>query len=321
MITTRLAWYSLLFCLVFAPKVVLANDHPYSSRLPLFEDSLKQITSQMFKGEDEQKKAANERFKLLLRKTLNETGAFEYPFDSLQGIARLTSPDERFRILNWNIPLNNGTHLYFGFIIVRDKEKSQFILHELIDKSDEIRNPESAVLSPDKWFGALYYKIIQTNHKKKTYYTLLGWDGNNAMIWKKVIDVITFRNDGVPVFGESALFDQGKYSKRRIIFQFKAEVVMTLRYEQNSNRIIFDHLAPEIANANEMFQYYVQTFSYDAYSFRKGKWQLLNDVDARNKRDKKDNLYNRPKPANTSTNNSEHKKEDLGSPQPKPKMR
>lgn len=309
---------SLFFVLTLSTSIhVWADDVP-PTRLSVLEDSLKKIAPKVFKGADEQKQIANQQFKTVLREALNEPGVFDYPFDSLTGIARLTAPDQRFRIFNWNIPFNNGTHAYFGFLVVQ-QDKGQPIVYELIDKSDEIKNPESASLNTDKWYGVLYYKIIQTNYKKNNYYTLLGWDGNTPMIWKKVIDVLTFRKDGTPVFGEDALFNQGKRSQRRVIFQYKAEMIMTLRYEQDNKRIVFDHLAPEIANAEGMYQYYTQTFSYDAFEFRKGKWQLKNDIDARNKKDKKDNLYNEPKPADTGNPNAQHKKEDLGSPQPKPK--
>ena len=40
------------------------------------------------------------------------------------------------------------------------------------------------MLSENSWFGALYYKIIPVV-KNKTYYTLLGWDGNDMFSNKK----------------------------------------------------------------------------------------------------------------------------------------
>ena len=165
------------------------------------------------------------------------------------------------------------------------------MVYELSDQSDNIRNPELAMLTPEKWFGALYYKIILNEHKGKKYYTLLGWDGNTNVTWKKLIEVMTFTKDGRPQFGEETMFQNGRTSKRRVIFEFRAELIMTLRYEEKQKRIVFDHLAPEVAGAEGMYQFYINTFSYDAYEFKKGKWQYKADIDARNEKDKKDDRY------------------------------
>ncbi len=288
---TRFLFFLLFSCLSIP---VLADDVQPSPRLKTLEDSLKRTGPLVFKGKDEAKQAANLKFTALLREAISLEGAFDYPFDSLKFMARLTAPDKKFRIFNWNLPMNDGTHIYYAFLVVNQGEGKQPVIHELIDKSDEIRSPETSTLGPEKWYGALYYKIIMTGTKKEKYYTLLGWDGNNNIIWKKIIDVLTFRNDGTPVFGENSLFDLGKSSKRRVIFQFKAELVMTLRYEEGDKQIVFDRLAPEIPNADGMYQFYTQTFSYDGFKFKKGKWRFVDNVEARNRKSKRDDKYNAP---------------------------
>ena len=266
------------------------------------EDSLKNIAITMFKGADQEKINSNKKFIDLLKKTLALEGAFEYPFDSLKFIAKLSSPDKVIRIFNWNIPKNDGSYMYYGFLLV-DQTKldsknkstsSKFKLYELTDKSAEIKNPELAVLAPDKWFGALYYKIILTNDKGKKFYTLLGWDGNTNMTWKKIIEVLTFGKDGSPIFGEKYLFERDKKTAKRIVFEFRADLTMTLKYEDDKKRIVFDHLAPEMPGAEGLYQFYSQTFSYDCYNWKKGKWKIEEDIDARNNKNKKDNFYNKP---------------------------
>lgn len=293
--------FSLLFLLWLLPLTLAAGPGADQKRLRNYEDSLRKLDSALFRGKDEMKLAANKKFSDLLRKALNTEGAFDYPFDSLKTIARLTAPDESFRIFNWNIPRDDGTHSYSGFIIVNTEKvtasrnknlrKDKYAIYELIDKSAEIRSPEMATLSPEKWFGALYYKIIKTNDKSKNYYTLLGWDGNTPQTWKKLIESLSFDHEGKPVFGEKAIFHQGKYSRKRVIFEFRAELVMTLHWEEDHKRIVFDHLAPEVAGAEGMYQYYSQTFSYDAFVWKKGKWIQIDDVDAKNNKSKNDDRY------------------------------
>lgn len=102
-----------------------------------------------------------------------------FPFDSLKkDIGILTSPDNKFRIINWNVEKSDGTHQYYGFIqekyLVAKKKIESVLLFPLIDKSTEIRNPENTVSDNKKWFGMLYYKIIPVKSKKKTYYTLIS---------------------------------------------------------------------------------------------------------------------------------------------------
>ncbi|MEO5642858.1 MAG: hypothetical protein ABIQ40_00850 [Bacteroidia bacterium] len=295
--------FRIFFCLLLLlPFTGYGKDNPIDlKKFSTFEDSLKKIGPSLFRGTDQDKLAANKKFNELLHKALSTEGGFNYPFDSLKFIANLKSPDNAFRIFDWDVPNNDGTYTYYGFIIADESKtneqktgKAQYRIYDLIDKSAEIKNAELAVLSPEKWFGALYYKIILTEDKGNKIYTILGWDGNTKYTWKKVIDVITFAKDGKPVFGEKNLFVRGKRSSRRVIFEFRADLVMTLRYEADKKRIVFDHLAPEVGGAEGMYQFYSQTFSYDSFDWKKGKWQIMEDVDARSEKSKKDSEYINP---------------------------
>ena len=295
---------TLLYLLLLLPFAGFGKDNPVDQKQFLaYEDSLKKIGPSIFRGTDQDKIAANAKFSELLEKALSIEGAFDYPFDSLKFIANLRAPDNAFRIFNWDVPKNDGTYSYSGFIMVDESktgaqkkdQKTKYRIYDLVDKSAEIKNPELAVLSPEKWFGALYYKIILTNDKDKKYYSILGWDGNTRYTWKKMIDVMTFAKDGKPIFGEKNLFQRGKISSRRVIFEFRADLIMTLKYEEDKKRIVFDHLAPEVGGAEGMYQFYSQTFSYDSYDWKKGKWQIEMDVDARSEKSKKDSEYINPK--------------------------
>jgi hypothetical protein len=301
----RIAAIVLLLSGVLSPLHLAAKDLTLPT-LTALQDSLKKTGAGMFKGQDPVKLQANQKFLAFLKQALEMEGAFDFAFDSLPFIARLDAPDKAFRIFNWNIPLNDGTHQYYGYILV-DQEKiedqkkkskgsklrssNRYVLYTLTDQSDFIRSPELATLNCDKWFGCLYYKVILTSHKKKNYYTLLGWDGNNPITWKKVIEVMTFAKDGQPVFGEEMLIQVNKLSKRRVIFEFKAELTMTLKYEERNKRIVCDVLAPEVSGAEGMRQFYVNTGAYDAYVWKKGKWLYKPDQDIRNTKDKKDDKY------------------------------
>jgi hypothetical protein len=263
--------------------------------LPVYEDSLCHLAHKMFQCKtDAAKFKFNTEFLSLLEKTLKLDEAFDYPFDSLKDVGRLHSPDGSFNIFNWNIPKEDGTQVYFGFIQHHNPKTKVIDLFPLQDKRSEIKNPESQSLDCKKWFGALYYQIIENKSGKNTYYTLLGWDGNNRLSWKKLIDVVYFDRDGVPHFGEN-IFHMGKTPKKRVIFEFRAEMIMALRYNADKGMIIFDNLVPEAPEGKGIYETYVMDGSYNGLIFKKGMWQLQEDVNALNPKTKNDNFYEDPR--------------------------
>src|ERR1700728_554773 len=83
-----------------------ASGRDSSAFLKLYEDSLKHLQFGRIDAHktDKQKQDINTRFCNMLQKALNLPNSFDYPFDSLNTIARLESPDKKFRIINWNLP-------------------------------------------------------------------------------------------------------------------------------------------------------------------------------------------------------------------------
>ena len=73
-------------------------------------------------------------------------------------------------------------------------------------------------------------------------------------------------------------------ARDRIVFEYSSEVAMTLRYDENLGKIVFDHLAPLHPIYHEVYQFYGPDGSYDAFEFREGIWVKQEDVDARNMR-------------------------------------
>jgi hypothetical protein len=59
---------------------------------------------------------------------------------------------------------------------------------------------------------------------------------------------------------------------------------MSLRYDEQRDKIIFDHLSPESPSMKDFREYYVPDMSYDAYSFVNNKWHLIEDIIAINKK-------------------------------------
>lgn len=225
---------------------------------------------------------------------LRDTKA-EIPFDSLKKYkVMLQSPDKQVRIFTWDVAADDGTHTYYGFINSYNKKSKQYEVFQLTDKSEGMKDPENAILDNTKWYGAYYYQLSEVKYKKKKYYTLLGWDGNNRTSNKRLIDVLYFTDRGFPKFGD-AIFESGSGKvKKRIIFEYKAGVVMHLKFDDDPNVIVFDHLSPSDPNLEGQFDYYGPDFKYDMLEFKKGRWEYIKDIDARNDKNKTDRYYKTP---------------------------
>lgn len=254
------------------------------------EDSLKKLGGLILNGENDFiKYAANEKFLTLLESTLLKENSFEYPFDSLIMIARLVSSDNKFRIFNWNLKKADNTYEYFGIIQVWNEKQKKYYIFPLTDNSDKITKSETQTLDCQNWYGAHYYKIIYNKSGGKKYYTLLGWDGNDLLTQKKIIDVLTFNSGDKPLFGAS-IFKYNKKTQKRVIFEYSATTSMSLKYDKQymlhgkrpRKMIVFDRLAPSDPNLEGQYQFYFpETNIFDAFIFRMGKWAMLKDIDAR----------------------------------------
>ena len=115
---------------------------------------------------------------------LNQNGSYDYTFDSLKYIGKIYSPDHNIRFYSWNIPVGIDGNLYFGFVQYFSKDDKAFRVVPLY--SGAIDHPADSL----DWYGALYYEIVETKHAGQKYYTLLGYDLNNALSNKKVIEII-----------------------------------------------------------------------------------------------------------------------------------
>lgn len=290
---------------LFSLKVSAQEGSVEKRAFDLDNDSLKSICKKIYNSKsDSDKKKYNDQLLRTFETVLIKPNSFDYPFDSLNDIARLIPPNKTFRIINWNVPYSDGTQEYFGFIQYKHiqikkkglfkKEKTEtFQLYPLIDKSSEIKNPENSISDNKKWFGMLYYKIITKKTKSKTYYTLLGWDGNDKFSVKKIIDVLTFDNNGTPRFGAD-IFNMSKKNPKRVIFEYASSCSMSLKYSNKKDSIVFDHLTPAQAQLEGQYQYYCPDMSYDGFGFKKGKWNYGTDLNVTNEKDSSDKFYNDP---------------------------
>ena len=212
--------------LIFGTNISAQDEGAFSA----IENQLNYYQKVIGNSEDVKERiAASDSCKMLLNDNWQKPGFFEHPFDKIQGMQVLTSPDERFRIFNWNIPLEDALHSYEAFLLVKDESNEDEMSWIQLEKSNRPpSNLKNRTLRADKWYGALYYNIIEMDRGKKDYYVLLGWDGKDGITNRKFIEVLSFNSRNEPRLGAS-VFHMENGVQKRVIFEYANEVSMSLR--------------------------------------------------------------------------------------------
>lgn len=262
-------------------------SYSYAQHLPkmnAWQDSLLVLSNRMFSSVNEaERMESNFKFVKTLVSSLKEANAFYYAFDKLKSISILNAPDNSFRIFSWNIPLDDGSYLYYGSI----QHKSNTIkLTPLLDKTFEIENVETAVLPANNWYGAQYYDIVplQTNQ-----YALLGWKGHHADYSQKLIEILTIGKDGSVSFGAN-VFSNLPNIKRKV-FSYTRQASMYLRYNDSKKQIEFDHIVPINEEFNGNYKYYGPDLSHDAYALKNNQLFFIENITVENPTSTKDDLF------------------------------
>lgn len=229
---------------------------------------------------DATRDSINTELKKHMRAMLDIDESFGRNYDSLP-MSRVDAPDGRFRLFTWNVPREDGGHLFEGFLLVNEPKLQT--LFELRDMSSAIPSPEVPELGAEKWYGALYYEVVPVEKGGTTYYTLLGWKGHSRTETRKVIEVLTFRG-GKPRFGAPIFGTSGRKRTMRRVFGYSFQASMMLRYEPSIKAIVFDHLSPTRADMAGQPAYYGPDMVQDGYFWYKGHWFLQSDVDVRDPR-------------------------------------
>jgi len=215
-----------------------------------------------------------------LIRALKVKNSFYYPFDSIQGISKLYSPDSSFRIFTWYIEIDDYKGWQRGFIQMKTANGS-LKGHFLFDNSDYTEKPFDIVCRDSTWIGAVYYNIIKTQHNGKNHYTLFGIDRNSAMSNKKWIEVMTFDAKNEPVFGGPFFSFQEdtvkKATQHRFSIEYKKDARTFVNFDPEMKIILFDHLISDTDEPEKPWTF-VPDGDYEGFKWMGGKWVHVDKV-------------------------------------------
>lgn len=279
----RFHLYTLFILFTLCASTIHAQKISASAllQLKLKEDSLKEYANYLTTDSlTEDRMVSDSIFTRTLRRALAINNSFYYPFDSLLGIARVYAPDSSFRIITWNISFNDYWARQKGAIQLRTTDGSLKLI-PLRDVSEFIENTEDSVRTPLNWIGAMYYNIVLKEYQGKKYYTLFGFDSNNAMSSIKRIEVMTFDSKGQPQFG-GPYFSYEKDTPQkgfqyRYQIEFKKGAHILANYMPDMDMILIDHLVSE-NNDPEHKWTYVPDGDQEGFKWENGRWIHINKV-------------------------------------------
>lgn len=207
-----------------------------------------------------------------LVRALKVKNSFKYPFKQLKSISIQYPQDSTFRVFTWQLYVGVNDYRYFGAIQMNTADLQLFPLR---DRSHEMEGDvQHVLLSPDQWFGAVYYNLKQVDSPQGRYYLLFGFDGHQFFKKRKLIDVLTFQEEK-PVFGAPVFInkeDQDQLpQKSRLLLEYTADASIRLNYDELHEMIIFDHLIPMNGQYGEGMTHFPDG-SYEGYRLEDGFW-------------------------------------------------
>ena len=122
-------------------------------------------------------------------------------------------------------------------------------------------------------------KSVEENAFGKNYYTLLGFDDNNMVSDRKIIEVLTFK-DGQPVFGGPYFsFQNIIYTREydRYVMEYKKNASPKLSFDKNMDIIIYEHLISETGEPQKKYTY-IPDGDYEGLKWKDGKWVYIEKV-------------------------------------------
>jgi len=230
---------------------------------------------------------ADSFFTRALVQALKVPYSFSYRFDSLKTISMLYAPDSSFRIITWQVMKDFSFYRKKGAIQMHTRDGSLKLV-PLFDYSSFAENPTDSVRDNLHWIGAVYYNIVQKTWNNKNYYTLLGYDENDARSTKKWIEVLTFDDKQQPQFG-GRYFNYANDNTKppqpayRFYIEFKKEANAKMNYDPELDMIAIAHLTSETGDPKEKYTL-IPEGSFEGFRWTNGKWvhvPLIREVDPR----------------------------------------
>ena len=263
----------------FAQAQTAADTLTPQAQLKTYEDTLALMAFLVVNDSlSENRFGACKKLITTLVAALKTGDSFHYPFERLKSVSILYPPDSTFRVFTWQLYVDKDDYRYYGAIQLNSPELKLF---PLIDRSFVVNDAEHDILSPDKWYGALYYNIRQFDTAQGRKYLLLGYDGFTFFNKRKLVDVLTIGPEkptfGAPVFVKMDSTMEVPTVSNRLLMEYSAEASCRMNFDETYDMILFDHLL-QMGGTYGQGMTMVPDGSYEGYQLENGQWHWVEKV-------------------------------------------
>lgn len=279
-IFTSITWISLLF--LCCQKVVAQDKISQEdlTTLHTLEDSMVLNADSMYAAfVPDTHIGYCQEFVKQLRRALKIPNSYYYPFDKLKDKINIIYPDDNaFRIFNWSINTSLVATRYYGAIQLPGETLK---IYPLVDYTDELSDhPEDSVLTGNKWFGALYYRILTHQVNGEKIYTLFGLNASSLISTRKVLDPMTITETGATFGAHIFNIDTNGMADthlNRFIMEYKKGVQAGLNWDDQKQIIYFDKLVSQTNDPHRKYTY-VPSGEYDGFKWENDQWHYVKDL-------------------------------------------
>jgi len=264
-----------LFLIPFFSKAQLLPEDEV--KIKLYEDTIRIYGDSLINSlTQENRTIASYRMIKTLTSALKIKNSFYYKWDERLPWTIVSPEDGTFKIFTWYDRNDEDLYRFFGTIQIKCDTLKMF---PLIDYSDFIDHQEDINVDNRNWLGALYYGIKTVKDKKKTYYTLFGWDGNNITSNRKIMEIFSLNKKGFPRFG-APIIDMGNGKiLNRLILDYAEDASISLNFNTTENKVMYDHIKPTGEDMEGFFGNYIPDGTYEGFYWKKGKWRHVDNID------------------------------------------
>lgn len=270
---------SILICLLtFFLPVFTTIANPGTSALP--EDPGRLFNRLAAAKDDADRIRINDSIKAYIDGYVRSDSVMDHRFSAIRYLGQIVSPDTSLKIITWNLPLKEVPGHYFCYFIRKEEEGEPFKIFSLeaLYSPDSIRT--DTTYTPESWYGALYYDVRKSGDNDDSW-VLLGIDYGNPRMTRKVIDIVSFCENNVPVFGKKGFSPGQDHLMYRAVFSYSTEAVMSMKF-LSGDSVVFDHLVSFSQTDRNNPEFFAPDYSYDAYIREEGIWKLKLNIDVRN---------------------------------------
>lgn len=249
------------------------------AKIKVYEDTLALLSFLIVNDSlEENRLLAVKKFIPTLVTALKLENSFHYPFERLRSISIQYPADSTFRIFTWQLYVDENDYRYFGAIQMNE---SPLKLFPLRDRSHEVADINKDILTPETWYGSVYYNLKEFDTREGKKYLLFGYDGYSFHTKRKLIDVLSFK-DGKPVFGAPVFVstdpEHPHEPKNRIVLTYSAAASVKLNFDGHLDMIVFDHLISGMSEVPGQGPTNLPDGSYEGYQLKNGHWEYVSKV-------------------------------------------